>query len=141
MSIPTHYETNYQWGGSDETGTLEINDYNPLPVGGPHDAPHYSPEHMLVGAAEICLFNTFYAIAGVSKFEIKGYRSSAEGDLEFVRREGYRFTKIVIRPVVTVAEQDLARAERALEKAHQACLIARSLSCPVEIEPEFRIKP
>ena len=138
MSLPMQYETSYEWGGSDETGTLSIDGYKALPVGGPHDAPNYSPEHMLVGAAETCLFNTFYFIANLSRFEIKGYRSSAEGALEFVKKEGYRFNKIIIRPVVTVAEKDLARAKRTLDKAHHACLIARSLNTTVEMEAEFQ---
>ena len=138
MSIPMQYETSYQWDGAGETGSLAITGYNALPVGGPHDAPSYSPEHMLVGAAEICLFNTFFFIAKLSKFEIKDYRSSAEGELEFVKKEGYRFNKIILRPVVAVAEKDLARAKRSLDKAHHACLIARSLNCPIEMEAEFQ---
>ncbi len=138
MNIPMQYETSYQWSGNGMDGTLSIPGSAPLHVGGPNDAGRYSPEHLLPAAAETCLANTFFVIAGLSQLEIKAYHSTAEGELEFTKKEGYRFKKIVIRPVVTVAEDALARAERALEKAHKACLIARSLNCPVEMEAEFQ---
>jgi organic hydroperoxide reductase OsmC/OhrA len=138
MSIPTHYETRYEWSGEGEAATLYIEGREPLPVGSPRDGSRYCPEHMIVAAAEVCLANTFFVIAEMSKLEVLAYRSSAEGELAFVPKQGYHFQRIVIRPVVTTAEQALSSAERLLEKAHNACLVARSLQCPVDIEPEFR---
>jgi len=138
MSIPTHYETSYEWSGEGEQATLDIEGRDPLPVGSPHDGSRYCPEHMIVAAAEICLANTFFVIAANSKLEIAAYTSSAEGHLDFTKGEGYRFEQITIRPVITVAEDARSRVERVLEKAHDACLVARSLGCPVDVEPEFR---
>jgi organic hydroperoxide reductase OsmC/OhrA len=140
MSIPMRYETSYQWSGKGADGTMNIPGSTALPMGGPDVAGRYSPEHFLAAAAETCLANTFFVIAGLSRLEIEAYRSSTEGELEFTKGEGYRFKRILIRPVVTLAEDALARAQRALEKAHKACLIARSLNCPVEMEPKFQTK-
>lgn len=137
MTLPMHYASAYEWTGTAEAGTLTIEGHPPLPVGSPHDAARYSPEHLLLAAAEICLCNTYLAIAGLSKLETQAYRSTAEGELEFIPKEGYRFKRILIRPVITVAASEQDRATRIIEKAHKACLVARSLNCAVEIEPEI----
>jgi organic hydroperoxide reductase OsmC/OhrA len=49
-----------------------------------------------------------------------------------------RFTRIILRPVITV-KGDL-KQERVLhlcELAHEHCNIAKSLNCPVELEPRL----
>ena len=74
-------------------------------------------------------------IAERSKLKVVSYRSSAEGELEFEQSAGYRFKRIVIRPQLGVEAGAEAQAQRVVEKAHKACLVARSLSCPVDIEP------
>jgi organic hydroperoxide reductase OsmC/OhrA len=50
-----------------------------------------------------------------------------------------QFSRVVLRPLVTVAEgTDLARARALHADAHAKCFIARSVRFPVEHEPEFR---
>ncbi len=137
MSIPMRYETSYRWSGEGDRGETTVPGHEPLTVGGPVGEDHYSAEHLLVAAAEICLANTFFFLAEQSGLEVASWESTAEGELEYVRREGYRFKKIVLRPVIAVHAEDRERAERFLEKAHGACLIARSLSAPVEVQSRF----
>jgi len=136
--LPMQYQTRYEWQGEGAKGTLSITSRKELPVGTPHDSNRYCPEHLLLAAAEICLANYVQLIAERSKLEIGDYRSSAEGELEFVPKQGYRFRGIVIRPVITVATGAEALAQRVVEKSHRACLIARSLNCPVDIEPTIQ---
>jgi len=136
--IPMHYQTRYAWQGVAPHGLLSIDGHPDLPAGTPHDAERYSPEHLLVAAAEICLANYVLLIAGLSKLTISDYRSQAEGELEREAKAGYRFKRIVIRPEVTVDAGAEALASRVLEKAHRACLIARTLSCAVEMHPTIR---
>ena len=137
--IPMHYHTAYTWTGEGEGGDIAIEGHAPLPVGSPHSNDRYSPEHLLVLAAETCLANYVLVIAGMSKLEIKDYRSSAEGELLQEDKIGYRFKRIVIRPELTVAAGSEAQGQRILEKAHKLCLIARSLNCPVDMEPTVKI--
>jgi organic hydroperoxide reductase OsmC/OhrA len=129
------YETAYQWTGKGAAGTISIDGRPDLPVGIPHDTDRYSPEHLLVAITEICLANFVLLIAEMSKLQVKTYRSSAEGELEHEKGAGYRFKRILVRPELTVEGASRALAERVLEKAHKSCLIARSLNCPVDIEP------
>ena len=132
--IPLHYQTAYQWTGEAAAGEISIDGSPRLPVGSPHDTGRYSPEHLLVVAAETCLANYVLLLAGLSGIEVKDYRSTAEGELMQEERAGYRFRRIVIRPSLTVAAGKEAQVERVLQKAHKLCLVARSLNCPVEID-------
>ena len=132
--IPLHYQTAYQWTGEAAAGQIRIDGQQPLLVGSPHDPGRYSPEHLLVVAAETCLANYVLLLAGLSGIEVKDYRSSAEGELMQEGKAGYRFRRIVIRPRLTVVAGNEAQAQRVLQKAHQLCLVARSLNCPVEME-------
>ena len=53
---------------------------------------------------------------------------------------GGQFTRVVLRPRVTVAPgTDLARARALHDEAHALCYIARSVRFPVEHEPEVRV--
>ena len=132
--IPLHYHTAYQWSGEAEAGEISIDGPPLLAVGSPHSPERYSPEQLLVVAAETCLANYVLLLAGLSKLEVKGYCSTAEGELIREDKVGYRFKHILIRPRLTVAHGSEAQAERVLQKSHKLCLIARSLNCPVEME-------
>ena len=135
--IPMKYQTAYQWQGKAVEGVINIKGHTELPVGSPHDIDRYCPEHLLVAAAETCLANYVMSIASMSKLEVTDYRSSAEGELEHENKAGYHFKRIIIRPELTIASASQALAEQVLKKAHKACLIAHSLSCPVDIEPRI----
>ncbi|EGV19976.1 OsmC family protein [Thiocapsa marina] len=133
--IPLHYRTAYQWTGESAAGDIHIDGPAVLPVGTPHDAERYSPEHLLVVAAETCLANYVLLIAEMSKLDVKDYRSTAEGELIKEDKVGYRFKRILLRPELTVEASNESQAQRILKKAHDLCLIARSLNCPVDMEP------
>ena len=136
--IPLHYHTAYQWTGKSAAGDVRIDGQPSLPVGTPHDAERYSPEHLLVVAAEACLANYVLLIAEMSKLEVKDYRSTSEGELIQEGKADYRFKRILIRPELTVEAGNESQAERILNKAHELCLIARSLNCPVDMEPVIK---
>ncbi len=135
--IPLNYHTRYQWTGEAEAGEIEIENLPVLPTGSPHDADRYCPEHLLVVAAESCLANYVLLIARLSRLKLKSYQSSAEGELVKDESSGYRFKRIVIWPRVTVEAGKQARAEKLVHKAHQLCMVARALNCPVEIETDI----
>lgn len=132
--IPMQYETGYQWSGAGMAGQIGIGGRPSLPVGTPHDGECYSPEHLLVATVESCLANYILLFAKKSGLELRAYHSTATGELERAQQGGYRFSRIVVRPVLHVPAAARTLARRTVEKAHRSCLIARSLSCRVEIE-------
>ncbi|MGD8630465.1 MAG: OsmC family protein [Gammaproteobacteria bacterium] len=133
--IPMQYETGYSWTGTEMAGDVNIAGHPALPVGSPHDAERFCPEHLLVATVEACLANYILLFARLSSLEIRAYHSSATGELERMDKGGFRFRRVVVRPVLQVAEDSASLAGRIIEKAHNSCLVARSLDCPVEIEP------
>jgi peroxiredoxin-like protein len=110
-----------------------INFSAPPEFGG--DPGLWTPEHLLVAAVGTCFVSTFRAIAELSKVEVTSMRVSVEGILEKMEG-GFRFTKIILKPVVEVpSEQDTERILRLLNKAERACLVSRSLTSEVVLEP------
>ncbi|HDS74477.1 MAG TPA: hypothetical protein ENN56_02955, partial [Firmicutes bacterium] len=134
VAIPMNYETRFTWTGDTMRGILSIDGLDDIALGGAEERGVLDPEHMLLGAAEACHFNTFRTIAANSGVDLRAYRSTASGELSLTKGQGYQFARIVIRPEITVAEADLKRAQRIMEKAHGMCLITRSLNCPCDME-------
>ncbi len=94
----------------------------------------WTPEHLLLGAVATCYVATFRAIAERSKLNVAGLDVQAAGTIE-KDEGGFRFTEIVLRPVITVdREEDCDRAHRISEKAERACLVSRSLSSKISMQ-------
>ena len=95
----------------------------------------WTPEDLLVAAVNSCMMTTFMSFAGRLKLPVVSYTSSAEGTLEFVE-DGHLFTKVTIRPAIIVERDALVeQARKALNDAHEKCLIKNSLRSAVIVEP------
>ena len=100
----------------------------------------WSPEHLLVLAANSCFMSTLMALAQHSKLTVVGYRAQAEGRLEKIPGQGYRMTEIVLQPVATVqSEESLALAHRLLEKAERVCIVANALKVPIRVDARVEV--
>ena len=99
----------------------------------------WTPEHLLVASVATCFLATFRALAENSKLPVVRLEVDAEGLLE-KEAGGFRFTQVVVRPRLAIAEPaDQERAQRLLEKAERACLISRSLSSHMELQPTVEV--
>lgn len=100
----------------------------------------WTPEHLLLAAVSTCFVATYRAVAEASKLEIGGLEVAIEGKIEKLEG-GFRFTTIVLKPVVTIpAEKDRERAGRLLEKAERVCLVARSLQCTMVLNSKIVVE-
>ncbi|HYL13087.1 MAG TPA: OsmC family protein [Terriglobales bacterium] len=100
----------------------------------------WTPENLLLGAVVTCYVATFRAIAEASKLFFSGMDVFVEGAIE-KQEGGFRFTRIVLRSVVTIErEEDRERTQKLIEKAERACLISRSLSCKVSVEGKIELE-
>jgi peroxiredoxin-like protein len=100
----------------------------------------WTPEHLLLAAVSTCFVATFRAVAEASRLEVHGLEVAVEGVVE-KQESGFRFSKITLRPTVTILrEEDRERAGRLLEKAERVCLIARSLSCTIVLETKIVVE-
>ena len=137
------YTANAHWTGA-RTGSVTPEEMK-LPVffnappefGG--EAGHWTPEHMLMAAVASCYVATFSAVAQNSKFEFFDLEVAVDGILK-KEDAGWRFTEVIIRPTLTIGNAaHEERGNRLLQKAERGCLIARSLSAKVSLEPCVQI--
>lgn len=99
----------------------------------------WSPEDLFVAAVNSCQLMTFVAFAIKLGLPVASYESEAEGLLEYVD-DGYRFTRVTVRPRVVVSDPDAVDAVRkAIRDSHDACLVARSVRTEVVVEPTVEL--
>jgi organic hydroperoxide reductase OsmC/OhrA len=97
----------------------------------------WTPEDLFVAAIDLCTMTTFAGFVLQKQIPVISYRSEAEGILEFVE-DGYRFTRVVLRPRITVAyPRAVGPAAQAMHDAHARCLIGRSVRAEVSVEPRI----
>ncbi len=139
------FETSILWKG-EKRGTIRAGKSPELEIDAPAEftggiSKLWTPEHLFVASANICLMTTFMTITGMSKLEIQDYSSHAKGTLS--KEDGkFIFTGIDIFPKISVrSEREKERAERLIYKAEEHCLISNSMKNPTRIFPEFVIIP
>jgi organic hydroperoxide reductase OsmC/OhrA len=135
VPFPHHYEVRLEGRAS---GNALIASPRPLIIGG---APSefggsdswWSPEHLLLASASLCLRATFEALARLKHLEVESYQSDARALLDRTA-SGPAFTWIRIAVELTVAAADVERARTLLEKAKEHCIVSRSLKVEVQLE-------
>jgi organic hydroperoxide reductase OsmC/OhrA len=150
------YATHLDWEGNRGGGTAHYEEYGREHVvriaGKPDlrasadpafrgDPERHNPEELLVAALSSCHLLSFLALCARSRIVVTAYEDLAEGTMREDGRGGGRFVEVVLRPVVTVADETMrARAEALHEKAHDVCFIASSVSFPVRHEARVRVE-
>ena len=143
MNAKYSFRANARWT-TQRSGTVECEYPTPpidfsAPPEFQGEAGLWTPEHFLLAAVSTCFITTFRAVAELSKFTAEALEVSVEGWVEKADN-GLRFTRIVLKPTLTVAsENERERAIRLLEKSERSCLISRSLRSEVRMEPEVHI--
>jgi organic hydroperoxide reductase OsmC/OhrA len=111
----------------------------PAEFDGPGD--QWSPESLLCAAVASCFVLSFRSVARAAGLQWTRLECEVEGTLERILGVT-RFTKVIVRAVLTVPESTAAAAsERVLHKAEQSCLIANSLVCDRELRTEVLRAP
>jgi peroxiredoxin-like protein len=99
----------------------------------------WSPETFFLAAIASCFISTFRSISEHSKFDIVALDVTVDGKIE-KEQGGFRFTEIVVRPVLTVAtDEDTDKGLKLLLKSESVCLVARSVNAKVSIEPVVQV--
>ena len=103
------------------------------------DADRWNPEELLVAALSQCHLLSFLHAAADSGVVVVDYSDTATGTLR-TEGTGGRMTGVVLRPVVTVAEPEMAGKCAALhDRSHADCFICGSVNFPVTHEPTVRV--
>lgn len=134
--FPHRYETGLRWIRSREAvltagGAPPIEGAPPPQFDGPAD--RWSPEALLLSAAELCLMTTFLAVAERAKLTVADYQSKTAASLDKTA-EGLAFTRVVIHVRLSVYADDAARAKELLLKAKKHCIVSNALKTPPALE-------
>lgn len=98
-----------------------------------------NPEQLLLAAASSCQMLSFLAIAARSGIDVRSYADDAEAvmpedDLPV------RITRITLRPrIVVAAGSNLDRVRRIVDKGHEECYIANSVTTEITIQPTIEL--
>jgi organic hydroperoxide reductase OsmC/OhrA len=103
------------------------------------DPTRYNPEDLLVASLSACHMLWYLSLCGKAGVTVTGYFDRAEGVMEENPEGGGRFSAVVLRPHITLAEgSDQAVADAQHHEAHERCFIAQSVNFPVTVEPTYR---
>jgi peroxiredoxin-like protein len=136
------YTTNTTWK-QNRIGTIGSNGKPALEVASPPEFKGvpgvWTPEDMFVAAIETCHMTTFLAFASRANIGLKSYESNAKGILDF-DDGGYRFTKVLLTPHVVVdARTDIDEVLDTMHNAHKSCLVGRSVTTNIEVQPTVTV--
>jgi organic hydroperoxide reductase OsmC/OhrA len=153
MNREHRYEVSCLWTGDRGEGTVDYRAYDRLydtaSEGKPTiqgssdpafrgDAEKWNPELLLVAALSQCHLLSYLHRCAVGGVTVVGYRDTAEGVMVQDADDGGNFEKVVLRPVVTLADESLVEAaERLHSEASARCFIASSVNFPVRHEPRI----
>ena len=98
----------------------------------------WTPEDLLLCSLAGCYTTTFQALAGHSKLEYADLEVEVEGAVHKTD-SGYSFGEIVIRPTLTICNEERPRALKLLQKAKAVCLVWRGLSVEEKLEPHLKV--
>lgn len=106
------------------------------------DPARWNSEELLVASVAQCHMLSYLHFCAAGGVVVTDYRDHAHGVMTMDETGGGgRFTEVVLRPEVTVAEASMAEKARALHGDVPAvCFIARSVNFPVTHEPVIRVQ-
>lgn len=147
------YSVSVRWTGNQGTGTsslrgysrnLELHANGKPPILGSSDpsfrgdSTRWNPEDLLVASLSACHELWYLGLCAAQGVIVTDYVDTAEGWMDEEASGAGQFTRVLLRPLVTLAPgADLEKARELHRDAHEKCFIARSVNFPVEVEPRF----
>jgi organic hydroperoxide reductase OsmC/OhrA len=96
----------------------------------------WNPEELLVASLSECHMLTFLSLCARAGVVVTDYVDAASGVMREEAGNSGRFTEVILRPEVTVADPAMVeRAEALHRQAHDTCFIANSVNFPVRHQP------
>ncbi len=153
--MPHQYTCTVEWTGAAEGPTVAAQTFSRAtrvtfagrPPVGMSAAPEFggdgsqiNPEELFTASLATCQMLTYLFLAARNGVRVLSYTDAAVGDLA-VQQGKLRMTRVTLRPTITItADSDRATAESLVERAHNDCFIANSVTCAVVAEPTFVVQ-
>ncbi|MEO8196973.1 MAG: OsmC family protein [Thermoanaerobaculia bacterium] len=105
------------------------------------DPSRHNPEDLLLAALSACHMLSYLALCARIRIVVTAYEDRAVGTMREDGKGGGRFVEVVLRPVVTIADEGKrAKAETLHARAHELCFIAASCNFPVRHEAAVQVE-
>lgn len=98
------------------------------------DPTRWNPEELFVASVSACHKLWYLHLCAVAGVVVRDYVDAAEGWMDEEPSGAGQFTRVTLRPRVTIEAGDPETARALHEKAHEMCFIARSIRCEVICE-------
>jgi organic hydroperoxide reductase OsmC/OhrA len=146
------YSATVEWTGNAGTGTSDYRAYRRDHViripGKPDllgssdpafrgDVSRHNPEDLLVASLSACHMLWYLHQASVAGVVVSAYVDEPVGLMAEDRERGGWFTKVTLKPTVTISAGTADAARAAHDAAHKKCFIANSVNFPVEVEAKI----
>lgn len=103
------------------------------------DPARWNPEELFVASLASCHQLWYLHLAAEAGVVVIAYRDEPVGTLVEDPARGGWFTRVVLKPIVTIRDgDDVALATSLHQRAHHMCFIANSVDFDVECEPTIR---
>jgi organic hydroperoxide reductase OsmC/OhrA len=127
------YSRAHELSGADKTAAIPGSS-DPMFRG---DRTRYNPEELLLGALSACHMLWVLHLCADAGITVTEYVDEAWGELAEHEDGSGEFTRVVLRPRMSITEADRIDDAAAIHrKAHAVCAMARSVNFPVEHEPQ-----
>jgi organic hydroperoxide reductase OsmC/OhrA len=149
------YTVTSVWTGDRGTGTSGYRDYDRSVTLSIHGKPdvlassdkpfrgdpsRWNPEDLLLASLSECHLLSYLHACVEAGVIVRDYTDKAIGIMFEDGRGGGKFTEVVLRPHVIIAEESMRDAAmQAHHQAHEWCFIANSVNFPVRVEPTVRV--
>jgi organic hydroperoxide reductase OsmC/OhrA len=149
------YTCTMTWTGNTGQGTSGYRDYSRDHVygfAGKPDIPGSSdpafrgdkarcnPEELLVASLSSCHMLWYLHLCADAGVIVLAYRDEPVGTMVEDNAKGGYFTKVVLHPRVTIAQDgNLDKARELHHPAHEKCFVANSVNFPVVCKPEISV--
>ncbi len=149
------YDVRIEWTGNDGDGTKSYRSYrrdHSIAADGRPDIlgssdpsfrgnpARYNPELLLVASLSSCHMLWYLHLCSAHHITVLAYGDAASGVMRENADGSGEFVNVVLRPKVKISPgDDPAQAVALHAEAHRLCFIARSVTFPVEVQPEIPI--
>ena len=135
------YKTSVEWSkdnkgevNSEDKPSIEI--ALPVELGGPGGI--WSPDELFVSSIEACAMLTFFWLIDGKGLDVISYKSEAEGVSQIADDGKFRFTEVILKPIIKISNNDdRPKVEGALKKLDDWCCVSNSTKASVLIKPEI----
>ncbi|KAA5823628.1 osmotically inducible protein OsmC [Algibacter amylolyticus] len=126
---PRGFSRNHEVTIANKNTPLEVSAAKPFRG----DDTRYNPEDLLLSALASCHMMSYLYVCSQNNIEVVSFTDTAEAILDVEPSGSGHFSKVTLKPVVTIKDDSQVELAKALhDKANSLCFIANSCNFPIK---------